>query len=156
MKRPWLIVLITLAVALGGYLISYELATRPAKALLAHSNCGVAWLRIEYHLTDAQYTKIAAMHDAYRPTCDRMCRSIAVSNARVNELIASSRTVTPEIEAALRNWALLQNECRLAMLAHVYAVSAEMSPEDGRRYVEMAKARLVASGMAHASLVAKP
>ena len=41
------------------------------------------------------------------------------------------------------------------MLQHVYAVSAEMNPEDGRRYLKMATARIVTPGMEHRSLLAK-
>jgi len=155
MKRVLFVLLLTLFVSLAGYFISYELATRPAKCMLAHPNSGMVWLREEYHLSEAQYNKIAKMHDDYRPTCERMCQRIADANAKVHALIASNRNVTPETEAALKEWALVQNECRLAMLAHVYAVSAEMNPEDASRYVKMATDRIVASGMAHASLLAK-
>ena len=105
--------------AVAGYFVSYEMATCPARALLAHSDCGMAWLRQEYHLTEVQFRKIARMHDEYRPTCERMCRRIAFANKKVHDLIAASRTTTPEIEEALKQWALLQNECRVAMLQHV-------------------------------------
>ena len=155
MKRALLVLLITLAVSLAGYFVCYELATRHSKMLLAHPDCGMTWLRGEYHLSEAQFAKIAQMHEDYRPTCARMCRRIAEANHKVNALIAANNEVTPETEAALQQWALLQNECRVAMLQHVYAVSAEMNPEDGRRYVKMATARLVEPGMAHTSLLAK-
>ena len=149
MKRSIRVLVIAVIVAVAGYLLCYELATRPAKTLLAAADCGMVWLRDEYHLTEAQAAKVAKMHEDYRPTCERMCQRIAVANAKVNSLIALSGTVTPEIEAALKEWALLQNECRVAMLQHVYAVSAEMNPEDGQRYVKMATACIVVPGMAH-------
>jgi len=155
MKRVLLVLLITLCVSVAGYSIFYHLATRPAKCMLDQSNGGMVWLRQEYHLSDAQYSKIAKMHDDYRPTCDRMCQQVAVANKKVSDLIRSSSTVTPEIEAALKDWARLQNECRLEMLQHVYAVSTEMNPEDGRRYVKMATDRIATPGMQHASLLAK-
>lgn len=155
MKRVALVLLITLAVSVAGYFVFYEMATRPTRCMMAHQDCGMAWLRNEYHLTDAQFDKVMKMHDDYRPTCDRMCQRIAAANEKLNALIASSHTVTPEIDAALKEWATLQNECRMAMLAHVYAVSAEMNPEDGQRYVKMATAQIVTPGMAHANLLAR-
>jgi Spy/CpxP family protein refolding chaperone len=156
MKRFLLVLLITVAVSLAGYFACYELATRHSQMMLAHPDCGMVWLRGEYHLSEAQYAKIAQMHDDYRPTCARMCQRIAEANRKVNALIAANPTVTPETEAALQQWALLQNECRVAMLRHVYAVSAEMNPQDGRRYIQMATARIVEpGGMAHASLLSK-
>jgi len=96
---------------------------------------------------------VEQMHADYRPTCEAMCMRIAASREKVNALIAANRTVTPETAAALQEWAMLQNECREAMLRHVYAVSAEMSPADGQRYVQMASARLVEPGMSHTQLL---
>ena len=155
MKRLLLVLLITVAVSLAGYFACYELATRHSQMMLAHPDCGMVWLRGEYHLSEAQYAKIAQMHEDYRPTCERMCQRIAAANDKVNMLVASNRTVTPETEAALKEWALLQHECRTAMLRHVYAVSAEMSPEDGQRYIKMATERIIEPGMAHMSLLSK-
>lgn len=155
MKRFLLLILIAVAVAAAGHLVSYELATREAKACLDHTDGGMAWLRREYHLSDAQFAKVARMHDAYRPTCEAMCRRIAVSYEKVHGLMTSGTAVTPETEAALGEWAALQNECRMAMLRHIYAVSAEMNPEDGRRYLQMATARIASPGMEHASLLKK-
>lgn len=153
MKRLIIVLLLTGLVSLIGYILSYEMATRHARTMLANPNCGMIWLQQEYHLTDAQYAKIVKMHEDYRPTCDRMCQRIAEANAKLNRLIASSNSVTPEIDVALKEWAMLQNECREAMLQHVYAVSAEMNPEDGKRYVKMATARIITPGMNHASLL---
>ena len=155
MKRPLALLLAVLVAALLGYGVVYELATRPAKAMLCHPDGGMVWLRKEYHLTPEQFAKVQQMHADYRPTCEQMCMRIAASREKVDALIAAHQTVTPETAAALQEWALLQNECRVAMLRHVYAVSAEMSPEDGKRYVAMATARLVAPGMAHTSLLDK-
>ena len=155
MKRALLILLVTGVVSLAAYFVSYELATRRSKSLLEHPDCGVMWLRDQYHLTDSQFAKVTKMHEDYRPTCERMCQRIAAANDKVNMLVASNRTVTPETEAALKEWALLQHECRTAMLRHVYAVSAEMSPEDGQRYIKMATERIIEPGMAHMSLLSK-
>ena len=153
MNRPVLTLLAAVLVSAAGYFVSYELATRPARDLLAHPDCGLAWLRGEYHLSDAQFARISRMHADYRPTCARMCQRVAAASEKANALIAANGTVTPETEAALKEWALLQNECRVEMLRHIYAVSAEMNPEDGKRYVQMAASRIVAPGMAHTSLL---
>jgi len=65
----------------------------------------------------------------------------------VNSLIESNRSVTPEIKGALKQASDARQECREAMLAHIYAVSAEMSPESGRRYLLMMKPRLMQAGL---------
>ena len=155
MKRAVLVLVLLAIVSAAGYFVAFHMATRSAKHCLAHPDGGMIWLRNAYHLSDAQFARVAQMHEEYRPTCARMCQRIAAANEKLAALIASSATVTPETEAALKEWALLQNECRLAMLQHVYAVSAEMNPEDGRRYLKRATARIIVPGMAHASLLEK-
>ncbi|XHR30317.1 MAG: Spy/CpxP family protein refolding chaperone [Chthoniobacteraceae bacterium] len=157
MKRLFLILLVTALVAAGGYFAAFHLMAHgtPTQCLMNQPDCGMQWLKSEYHLTDAQYAKIAQMHSDYRPTCDLLCARVATANEKLNELIAASPVVTPEIEAELKEWALLQNDCRVAMLRHVYAVAAEMKPEEGRRYIQMATARIAAPGMDHAALLSK-
>ena len=51
--------------------------------------------------------------------------------------------MTPELQAALNEYAAVQIECREALLAHVYAVSAEMNSDCGARYLHMMKASIV-------------
>jgi hypothetical protein len=155
MKRLVLVLVLAVGICVGGYFAAYHFALHPVRCEMKSSDCGMAWLAREYHLSPAQSAKIARMHDDYRPTCEAMCRRVAEANDKLTGLIAASPTVTPEIEGALKNWALLQNECRVAMLRHVYAVSAEMNPEEGRRYVLMATARIAAPGMDHAALLSK-
>jgi hypothetical protein len=153
MKRPFLLLAAAVVAALLGYGIAYQMATRRAQAMLAHPDCGMVWLRQEYHLSPEQFAKVEQMHAAYRPTCEALCMRIAAAREKVDALIAANPAVTPETEAALREWALVQNDCRVAMLRHVYTVSALMSPEDGKRYVAMAAGKLVAPGMAHTALL---
>ena len=154
MRRAAIILLITVAASLVTFWISYELVTRPTKALLAHPDSGMEFLRTTYHLSDAQFARIEKLHQAYSPGCAERCGRIAAANARLRALISSSHAVTPEIEATMRQWTLLQNDCRQAMLQHVYNVSAEMSPEDGKRYLKMAVTSLIGQGEEHAEMMA--
>lgn len=123
--------------------------------MLTQPDGQLEWLRREFQLTDAQFTKVKQLHDAYRPGCDQMCQRIAAANSEADALISTSQGVTPEIDAALKKCAALQNDCRQALLAHVYAVSAEMSPSEGQRYTRMMTARIVQPGLSHASVVSQ-
>ncbi len=113
------------------------------------------WLRREFKLSDTQFTKVKQLHEAYRPGCDQMCLRIAEANGEANALIANSQTMTPAIEAALQKCSTLQNNCRQALLAHVYAVGAEMNPPDAHRYIEMMTARIVQPGLPPGSVVSE-
>src|SRR5207253_10759421 len=111
------------------------------------------WLRPEYHLTDAQFSRIRELHGEYAPKCDLMCEKIAKANGRLDQLIKASKTFTPEMDAAMNECVTVQTECRRALLRHIYEVSAEMSLADGARYLQMMTARIVEPGVIHAAVL---
>ena len=154
MNRVSRLFLVIAALSAATFGVCYQIGTRPAAKVLADSDAEMAWLRAEYHLNNAQFAKISKLHDDYQPQCAERCRKIAAAHAKLRELVASSQTVSPEMEAALKDWTTLENDCRQALLRHVYAVSAEMSPEEGRRYLKMALASLTgASRQQHETMM---
>jgi hypothetical protein len=151
-----LVIAIALAVSLGGYVAYYRCATAPTREMLSRADGEMEWLRDEYHLSDAQFGRIRQMHADYAPKCDVMCEKIANANARLNQLIKANKTFTPELDAAMTECVAVQSECRRALLRHIYEVSAQMSPEDGARYVQMMTARIVEPGLAHTTVISQP
>ncbi len=96
------------------------------------------WLRAEYRLDDAQYTRVVALHQNYQPVCEALCAKIAAKNAEIDQLIRTHPNgVTPALAQAFREEGELRSACRLSMLNHIYAVSREMSPAQGKRYLDM-------------------
>lgn len=142
MKRFILLTAGVLVLATVAYAIYYEAMTRPTKALLSKPESKLEWLRREFDLTDAQFARITAMHDEYGPVCGEMCRRIVEANSKLEALIVASRELTPELDVALRDAAQVRQDCNAAMLRHVYMVAAEMSPEQGKRYLAMMTARM--------------
>ena len=155
MKKTLLLLLLAVAGAFGGYWIYYRCATMPGRALLAQPGGEMEWLRREYHLTDAQFARVEQVHREYAPKCDLMCEKIGKANARLDQLILASKTYTPEVDAAMSACVTVQAECRRALLAHVYAVSAEMPAADGPRYLEMMTSRIVEPGVGHAAVISQ-
>ena len=155
MKKGLLVIVIALGAALGGYCTYYQFATAPARALLAGADGGMQWLQREYHLSDAQFSRIREMHRAYAPKCDLMCEKIAKANARLDQLIATNKTFSPEVDTAMNECVAVQAECRRALLRHVYEVSAEMPAADGARYLQMMTARIVEPGLGHESVISE-
>ena len=144
-----LILAIAIVVSIAGSITYFRTATAPTSAMLDQPAGELEWLRREYRLSDEQFTRVRAKHQEYAPTCERMCAQIAEANKRLDALIKSNKAVTPEVEAALHQSSQVQEECRRAMLGHVYAVCAEMSPDQSARYLAMMKARLVQPGHTH-------
>lgn len=146
MKKGLFILLLAAASAFAGYWIYYGCATRAERTMLKEAGGEMQWLRREYHLTDAQFARIEEMHRAYAPKCGLMCQKIAKADVKLDQLISASKTVTPEVAAALKESAAVQEECREAMLGHIYAVSAAMPPEEGARYLQMMKGHIIQPG----------
>jgi len=154
-KKSLLVLLLAAAVAAGGYWTYYRCATTPSRMMVTEANGEMEWLRREYHLSDAQFARVQQVHRDYAPKCDLMCAKIGQANARLDRAILANRTYTPEVETAMKESLAVQGECRQALLAHVYAVSAEMSPADGARYLEMMKSRVVEPAIGHAAVISQ-
>jgi hypothetical protein len=134
-KRLWLILPAGLVVALLAYAAFYLHATSVQRSLEQSSRPELAWLKTEYHLSDAQFASVVQLHVAYRPKCAQMCRRIDEQNSKVQGLLAATNTVTPEIKAALAEAARLRVECETAMLEHFYETSRYMPPDQAARYL---------------------
>ncbi len=117
--------------------------TRDLREMTKAPNGELEWLRREFHLSDAQFAKIEALHSAYTPVCDEMCRRIMEANSKLDRLLSQNREVTPELEAAIREAGLVQEDCHKQMLAHIYRVSAQMNPVDGENYLRLMKSRVI-------------
>ena len=143
--RYWLIFILLGAFAVG--LIAFYacnfLGTRELRDMAAAPNGELQWLRREFHLSDAQFKNVESLQTAYAPVCNEMCRRIMQANAKVDQLVSDSREVTPELEGAIREAGIVQQDCRTRMLAHIYRVSAQMNPAEGQRYLRMMKSRVI-------------
>lgn len=114
------------------------------------------WLHAEFNLTDEQFSKIKVLQEAYEPKCDQMCMRIREANANLDQLITANTTMTPQVEAALRECASVQADCRREMLRHIYTVSAEMNPDSRERYLRMMKRYIIEQRLAPDIAVSKP
>ncbi len=138
MKRSWIIFLSGVALAVTAYLLFFSLATRPG---LPESAPELAWLKTEYQLSDAQYTRVCKLHAEYAPQCREMCRRIDRQNLKLQQLLAGATALTPEIERALAEAAQLRTECQTMMLKHFFEIGRFMPPEQGRRYLAWMQAQ---------------
>ena len=136
MKRSWLIIFGGLALAVCAYLCIYFGKTVAERSVERSDRPELAWLQMEFQLTDAQLTRVMELHNAYAPKCDEMCRAIDAKNAEIQKLLAATNVITPEIKKALAQAAEIRAECETAMLDHFYKVAQTMPPEQGKRYLD--------------------
>jgi hypothetical protein len=132
------------AIAFGG--INF-FATRDLRQMAAAPNGELEWLRHEFHLSDAQFQKIADLQSEYAPVCGEMCQRIMEANSKLDRLLSENREVTPAVEAAIREAGSVQDDCRKQMLAQIYRVSVQMNPADGERYLRLMKSRVIQPGL---------
>lgn len=135
MKKAWLILVGGLLAGLIGYACIYLRATSAQRSMEHSSRPEMAWLKMEYHLSDAQFAEVVRLHDEYRPQCAKLCGRIDEQNTKIQQLLAATNTVTREIQEALAQAAQLRAECETAMLQHFYEVSRVMPAEQGKRYL---------------------
>ena len=146
MKRSWLILLGGLLLGVVAYAGIYHHATSTQRSMERSTQPELAWLKNEYHLSDAQFGEVAKLHEAYYPKCAEMCRRIDDQNAKVQKLLAATNSVTPEIKQALAEAAQLRAECESAMMQHFYEVSRAMPPEQGKRYLAWVQSETLLPG----------
>jgi hypothetical protein len=135
MKKSALILLVGLLVSTAAFCGFYYLGTASCRDMMREPKPELAWLKREFHLSDAEFTRISQMHDAYLPQCRERCLRIAQQNYRLKELLAGATNMTPEIQNLLAERAMTRANCEAEMLKHFLAVSRTMPPEQGQRYL---------------------
>ncbi len=135
MKKGPAILLLGLLLSAAAFVGFYYLGTAHCRAMMRQPQPELAWLRNEFHLSDAEFARISQLHEAYLPKCRERCRRIAEENTKLQQLLARSTTVTPEIQALLAERAKMRADCEAEMLQHFLEVSRTMPAEQGRRYL---------------------
>jgi hypothetical protein len=144
MKRTWIIISGGLFVAVAAYACVFLAGTSTQRAVARSNKPALAWMQQEYQLTDTQFARLCEVHDSYRPKCQAMCRMIDEKNAKLQELLSSTRVVTPEVKQALAEAAQIRAECQANMLEHFYAVAQTMPPQQSQRYLAWVKQETLA------------
>jgi heavy-metal resistance protein len=145
MKRSWFILLAGLLVGALAYGTAYFVCSAPCRQLTGSPKPELAWLQKEFQIPEAEFARITKLHEAYSTECLERCRRIEAKNAEIQSLLAATNAVTPQIETALREAALIRAECQHAMLQHFYEVSQSMPREQGRRYLDWVISRTLGS-----------
>ena len=145
MRRPGLILLAGLAVAALAYCGVYYAGTANCCHKVQDGTPELAWLKDEFHLSDAEFKRITEQHEAYLSGCKERCHRIDLKNEELARLLAATNTVTPDIEKALAEAALLRADCQKKMLQHFYDVSRTMPPEQGKRYLAWVQKQTIPS-----------
>ena len=149
------ILLGSIAAGYGAYLLCTFVGTAEMRSAASDSDSGLVWLRKEFRLSDAQFQRIKGLQSAYAGKCDLMCQRIMDANAALDAAISRNKQVTPEIQQALTEVARVQQECQQGTLTHIYEVSEQMDPDQGERYLQMMKRKILQPGQPSGAAVSQ-
>lgn len=113
------------------------------KSELRHGHDGksrlpeLEWLRRKLDLTEEQFTKVASIHESYRPTCEELCMKVMASHSKIKNLANPQKPVSSELEQALKEHALLHAQCQTAMLNHLHNTASVLSNKQAQDYLEL-------------------
>lgn len=136
-----------IAAGFGAFWLCTFFGTADLRSVSSDRDAELVWLRREFHLTDAQFQRIQALHTAYVGKCDLTCQRIMDANAMLDAAISRSRRVTPEIQQTMGEVARVQQECQQSMLAHAYEISEQMDPSSAEQYLKMMKQKIIQPGL---------
>lgn len=148
MKKSGIILLLGLLACTAAFAGFYYFGTASCRGLMRETQPELAWLKKEFHLSDAEFAHISQLHQAYLPQCRERCRLVRQQDEKLQQLLAQAKTVTPEIQTLLAERAKMRADCEAEMLKHFLAVSATMPPEQGRRYLAWVQAQTSLRGQA--------
>ena len=135
MSRSLFILLGALALGAAIFAGSYFASQRTCMMCKSEPADDLAWLRTEFHLSDAEMVRIRQLHEGYLPKCAEMCAKIAAKKRELDSAIGSGTNLTDEAQTKLKELAELRSQCQVQMLQHFIAVSHTMPPDEGQRYL---------------------
>ena len=134
MPRSLVLILSALLFATGVFTACYFSAARTCSAV-AKSGDELDWLRKEFRLSNAEMTRVRALHAGYRPQCEAMCARIAAKNRELSAALDGSTNLSAVGREKLAEAAALRAECQAQMLRHFQEVARAMPAEQGTRYL---------------------
>ena len=98
MKRVWFILLSGLVLAVLGYCATYFAGSAPTRCISCSKTPELAWLKKEFHISDAEFERVSKLHEDYLADCAERCARIDAKTGELKTLLAATNKVTAEIE----------------------------------------------------------
>ena len=130
-----LVILGLLAVITG--FVCYRVGSDPSLHAAATKGDPMEWLRVDFHLNDAQYAAIHELHDSYAGSCAKHCRLIQQATKVRNALQTTQNADPIALIEADHQLQELRTHCATAITRHIRQVAALMLPVEGQRYLAL-------------------
>jgi hypothetical protein len=135
MNRSLVILLGALALGAAIFAGSFCVSQRTTVICCTKPTDDLNWLQLEFHLGDAEMTRIRELHEGYLPKCAEMCAKIAAKKNELASALGNGTNITAEAQTKINELAVLRAQCQAQMLQHFIAVSQTMPAEQGQHYL---------------------
>lgn len=135
MRRSLIIVLTVVIASTAIVGLTSAITKRLCAQSLVRPGDDLAWLRLEFRLSDSEMERIRHLHEGYLPKCREMCDRIAARKKELQIALDGAKSLTPAAEQNLAEIGSLRAQCQAQMLRHFFEVSQAMPPDQGRRYL---------------------
>ena len=136
MKKAVLILAVSIVAGAMAFCLMRSHQIAKHQGALVDSMPELTWVRTELKLNDEQFARVSKLHSDYRPKCMKMCGEIAAAREKMTALASRNRQMSPELETAIREYAVTRAECQQAMLNHIYQTAALLDKDQASRYLE--------------------
>jgi len=153
MTRAWSVAILGLLLGSAAFFGLSAAKTAGLRRLELECGPDLVWLKQEFHLSEADFTRIRVLHEEYKPKCAEMCRRVDEQHRELARLLQTATEVTPEIAEVMNRAAQLRKQCQIEMLGHFFRVSQAMPPDEGRRYLAWMQEQTLSPS--HDSMVAE-
>lgn len=139
-----------LLAGLLGYGAMFYFGTQEHRGIVNQNYPELAWLRVEFDLSDEEFSKISELHYAYQPQCEEMCELVASKNGELVLLMGAETRDETVRNQLFDDVVQIKARCHRMMLSHFYEVSREMDSDQRQRYLSWV---LAESSAGHESLI---
>jgi len=135
MRRSFFIVVAVALASIAIFFGAYRLAGHLCVTHFQKPADDLEWLRLEFHLGNAELARIRQLHEGYLPKCQSYCDRIAAKQRELRELTDGGTNVSVAVQQKLGEIAMLRAQCQAEMMRHFAEVSQAMPQAQGRRYL---------------------
>lgn len=100
------------------------------------------WLHHELNLTEAQLKQLEPIEEKFGSRQRELAEALREANRQLARAIAEDKAYTPRVTAAVEHVHHRMGDLQKASIEHVFAMRAELSPEQGDKLLILAQKAL--------------
>ena len=138
--------MVALLLGILGFLISKSVLNHhqaqavhenPAATAPADTRTQLAWMRTTLGLSEEEFARECALHDAHRAEYHRLHVQMTAARDRLRSVLQTTPDQTPEALTAIRDYEQHLAACEHAAILHVQKVAAAMHPAARQKYLRL-------------------